>query len=87
LSSVVRHGKTVSQAEIRSPAIAFVGISFMGGETHASRPVVQSAGNGNSYASIAKGSSRWVAIAAFALRFTQALITQMPDRSVQPHHR
>jgi len=79
-----------SQAEIAITGnCGLVGISlFMGGETTPSRAVVQSAGNGYRLpASIAK---REFALGGnlqhLALRFTQALITQMAQTAVCNRH-
>jgi hypothetical protein len=65
-----------------------VGISlFMGGESTPSRGIVQSAGEGYRLkASLLKSEfARGAALQHLALRYTQALITQMaPDGCVQP---
>jgi CRP-like cAMP-binding protein len=66
-----------------------VGISlFMGGESTSSRAVVQSAGNGYRLkASILKGEfALGGQFARLALRFTQALITQMAQTAVCNRH-
>jgi CRP-like cAMP-binding protein len=66
-----------------------VGISlFMGGETTPSRAVVQSAGNGYRLtASIAKREfARGSHLQHLALRYTQALITQMAQTAVCNRH-
>ena len=87
LLSVMENG---ASAEIAITGnCGLVGISlFMGGETTLNRAVVQSAGNGYRLAAgvLKKEFARGGALQYIALRYTQALITQMAQTAVCNRH-